>query len=364
MSSFADLLGGLATPRNYRSRRFSSYDTTGANRDWVVVPAGEKKALAQIDGPGIIKHIWMTVNCTDPLWPRALVLRAYWDGEESPSIEAPIGDFFGVGHGKVANYMSLPMNMVSGGATLDRNQAAMNCFLPMPFRKGARIEVENQSGSEVQALYYYIDYEEHDSLPEDTLTLHAWWNRENLTQGMTRFDQDYDELFVKTCNITGEGNYDVVKATGRGHYIGCTLHIRNVQYNNTVHTWFGEGDDMIFVDGEAWPPALHGTGTEDYFCAAWGFPSGAYDGPFHGISLAGNKEDWSGEWSMYRWHLESPVTFTKSIRVTLEHGHANTRWDDWSSVGYWYQAEPHAAFDSLLPEEKRRPRPKGHWEKP
>ena len=357
------LLGGRAAARRYRSRRCSSFDRTGANKDWVPIPAGGSHVLADISGAGIIKHIWITVNSEDPLWPRSMVLRAWWDGEEQPSIEAPIGDFFGVGHGKVAQYMSLPMNMITGADALDRNQAAMNCFLPMPFRTAARVEVENQSDKDVQSFYYYVDYEEHDGLPDDLLYLHARWNRENPTTGIETFHMEFEDLFFNTRNTTGEGNYELFSAEGRGHYVGCTVHIRNVQYNNSIHTWFGEGDDMIFVDGEAWPPALHGTGTEDYFCAAWGFPSGAYNGPFHGISLAGDTRDWSGDWSVYRWHLESPVPFEKSIRVTLEHGHANTRFDDWSSVGYWYQSEPHRPFGPLVPPAARLPRWKRHWEK-
>ncbi len=363
MSNLTGLLSHLAGARDYRNRRCSSFDRTGANRDWVPIPAGQRHTLADIRGAGVVTHLWITVHTEDENWPRAMVLRAWWDGEENPSVEAPIGDFFGVGHGKVANYMSLPMNMVTGEEALEKNHAAMNCFFPMPFRKGARIEVENQSARDILSFYYYVDYEEHDALPEDLLYFHAQWNRENPTTGIETWHLDHEGLFHNTCNTTGDGNYLVADAEGRGHYVGCTVHVRNVQYNNSIHTWFGEGDDMIFVDGEKWPPALHGTGTEDYFCAAWGFPSGKYNGPFHGISLAGDTRDWSGNWSVYRWHLESPVTFREKIRVTIEHGHANTRFDDWSSVGYWYQTEPHKVFVPFPPLEARLPRWMRHWEK-
>ncbi|MBX7247275.1 MAG: DUF2961 domain-containing protein [Candidatus Sumerlaeaceae bacterium] len=359
-----DILMSLPAARAYRSRRESSYDRSGGNNDFIKIPAGARATLADIKGAGIVKHIWFTIYSPDELYPSKLVLRAWWDGEDSPSIECPVGDFFGVGHGKTSNFMSLPLNMVNGGEIAKQNRAAMNCFFPMPFRKGARFEIENQTDQEVISFYYYIDYEEHDSLPDDTLYFHAQWHRENPTKGYEIFTIEPHQHHNEKLNVTGNENYVLLDAEGRGHYVGCVVNIKNVNYNDNTHTWFGEGDDMIFVDDEKWPPALHGTGTEDYFCAAWGFPSGKYDGPFHGISLAGDTTDWSGCWSLYRFHLESPVTFQKSIRVTIEHGHDNNRFDDWSSVAYWYQGEPHKVFPALLPVEKRLPRWKRHWEKP
>jgi hypothetical protein len=353
----------LSRLKGYRSRRQSSYDRTGGNTDFISIKAGERAVLADIAGCGIIKHIWFTIHALDRHYPRSLILRAWWDKEAEPSIEVPVGDFFGVGHARVAPFQSLPLNMVTGGEALEQNRAAMNCFFPMPFQKGARIEIENQSGQEVPSFYYYIDYEEHDALPPDQLYFHAQWKRENPTKGYETWHMEPHEMFAEQKNTTGDENYVILEAEGRGHYAGCVVSIKNVMYNDNVHTWFGEGDDMIFVDGEEWPPALHGTGTEDYFCAAWGFPSGQYSGLFHGISLAGNPVDSSGEWSIYRFHLESPVTFQKSIRVTIEHGHDNNRFDDWSSVGYWYQDEPHKPFPQLPPVDKRLPRWKRHYEK-
>lgn len=351
------MLFSLPQLRNYRSRRASSYDRTGGNHDWVVLQPGEKITLAEMQGCGIVKHIWCTTHTKDGNYPRTLVLRAFWDGEAAPSIEAPLGDFFGVGHAKVSPFQSLLLNQVTGGVTLQGNRAAMNCFIPMPFRKGARIELENQGLQLINSFYYYIDYEEHDSLPDDVAYLHAQYRQEKPTRGYDTYSMSADEQFVEKKNITGEDNYLVFEAQGRGHYLGTVLSIRNVMFHDGVHSWFGEGDDMIFVDGEKWPPALHGTGTEDYVCAAWGFPSGKYDGLYHGISLGGNTTDWSGEWTVYRFHVESPVSFQKSIRVTIEHGHNNNRYDDWSSVGYWYQAEPHASFAGLPDVQQRVPRP-------
>jgi len=132
--------------------------------------------------------------------------------------------------------------------------------------------------------------------------------------------------------------------------------VDNFNANHQNYTRFGEGDDMIFVDGESWPPSLHGTGTEDYFGEAWGFPSGEYSGPYTGVSLGKDVIGWSGKWSLYRFHIEDPVYFRESVRVTIEHGHANDQGNDYSSVAYWYQAEPHMPFAPLPPPKERVPR--------
>jgi hypothetical protein len=129
--------------------------------------------------------------------------------------------------------------------------------------------------------------------------------------------------------------------------VGCVLSVDNFNAFHQNHTWFGEGDDMIFIDGEQWPPSLHGTGTEDYFCEAWGFPSGEYSAPYTGVSVGRDTQNWSGKWSLYRFHIEDPVHFRKSIRVSIEHGHANDQGNDYSSVAYWYQTEPHRPFAPL-----------------
>ncbi len=350
-------LEGLSFYRSYRSRRFSSWDRTGANRDFITIEPGETVEVAKMDGAGCIKHIWVTVACEDKNYPRTTVLRIFWDDEENPSVEVPLGDFFGVGHAKVSRFHSLPLNMVTGGEHENHNLAAMNCFFPMPYRTGARITITNESEKPISSFYYYIDYEEHPYTSKELAYFHAQWRRENPTKGYYTFDITPEELSVKKCNLTGEDNYVILDAKGHGHYVGCVVSIDNVMGRNCCHTWFGEGDDMIFIDGEPFPPSLHGTGTEDYFCAAWGFPSGKYDGFFHGISLAGDTKNWMGKWTAYRFHLESPIVFEKSIKVTIEHGHANNRADDWSSVAYWYQSEPHKPFPPFPPVEARLPRP-------
>ena len=351
-------LRGLVYPRPGRSRRASSWDRAGGNRDFVRIEPGETKTLAAIEGAGCIQHLWLTINAGDPHYLRTTVLRIYWDGEATPSVETPVGDFFGVGHARAAHFASLPLNMVTGDGPLAHNQAAMNCFFPMPFAHGARVTLSNESAQPISHGYYYVDYEERP-VAEDVLRFHAQWRRELPTPASMDLAQPGLEFEATNGrpNLDGAGNYTLLEAEGRGHYVGCVL---SVDHLNPIPNfgWFGEGDDMIFIDGETWPPALHGTGTEDYFCAAWGYPSGAYSAPYHGVSLAGPTTGplaYSGKWTMYRFHIEDPVVFQRSIRVTIEHGHDNVHANDYASVAYWYQAEPHKPFAALPAVDQRLP---------
>jgi hypothetical protein len=350
-------LAGISRARTGRRKRISSYDKTGGNNDRIRVNAGQTATLAEIEGAGCVRHIWMTIADAEPDYLRRLVLRAYWDSESQPSVESPLGDFFGVGHARVGHYSSMPLNMVTGGSPLNENQAAMNCFFPMPFARNARFTLANDGEKPAHAVYFYIDYEAYDRLPDNELAFHAHWKRSNpTTPSVNLADATLD--FAKTNDIpnpSGAGNYVILDAQGRGHYAGCNL---SIDHLNPIKNfgWFGEGDDMIFIDGET-QPSLVGTGTEDYFGAAWGYPSGAYSMPYHGISLAGptqGPDAYSGKWTMYRYHIEDPVMFQKSIRVTIEAGHANIHANDYSSVAYWYQTEPHATFAPILPADKRR----------
>ena len=185
----------------------------------------------------------------------------YWDGEENPSVQAPIGDFFGMGHGITKNYSSAALQMSPDDGR------ALNCFFPMPFGENARIEIESNADEPIK-FYFYVDYE-----------LHAVWNRE-LTKGI---DDDISNALY--CfggkNTTGEDNYVILDAVGKGHYVGCNLNIHNLRFTQEWN-WYGEGDDMIFIDGETWPPSLHGTGMEDYFNTAW-CPQQEQNTPYHGI---------------------------------------------------------------------------------
>jgi hypothetical protein len=361
-------LGQLFLARDARRRRSSSWDRTGRNSDRVGVEPGQTATIADISGGGCIRHIWITIADEEPDYLRRLVLRAFWDGEASPSIESPVGDFFGVGHARVSNYWCLPLNMVTGGGAERGARAAMNCFFAMPYARGARFTVENQGQQAVRSLYYYVDYEEYGGLPDNALRFHAQWRRANPTRSSVDLGGRQD--FTKTneiVNFDGKLNYVILEAAGRGHYVGCNV---SVDHINPIPNfgWFGEGDDMIFIDGEQMP-SLVGTGTEDYFCAAWGYPGGHNSMPYHGISLAGPTDGpapYSGKWTMYRYHIEDPVMFTKSIKVTIENGHANVHANDYSSVAYWYQSEPHGPFPRLLPVEQRLPIPerdslRGYW---
>jgi hypothetical protein len=270
----------------------------------------------------------------------------YWDGEEEPSVHVPVGDFFGVGHARSKNFVSAPLQMSP------EDGKSFNSFFHMPFSDGARIEVTSEMEHEDVFFYYYVDYEEFDELEDGLGRFHAQWRRENPTKGIEQGDQSNQEFQLQGENASSEGNYTILDAEGRGHYVGCVLNVHNLRETNRWN-WYGEGDDMIFIDGEEWPPSLHGTGTEDYFNTAW-CPQQEYSAPYHGITLGGG-DNWSGQVSLYRFHVEDPVTFERSIRVTIEHGHANKRSDDLSSVAYWYQIEPHRPF-SILPVEQRIPR--------
>jgi hypothetical protein len=230
---------------------------------------------------------------------------------------------------------------------------AFNCWFPMPYQR-ARFEVSSECAENV-LLYYYIDYEltEVDARQG---RFHAQWRRQNPTDGISDQGMTNDQFQFGGTNLDGKGNYLVLEATGEGHYVGCNLNIQNLRKTGLSNfNWYGEGDDMIFVDGQPFPPALHGTGTEDYFNTAW-CPTQEHHAPYHGLTMAAGP-NWWGKASMYRFHIEDPVRFRKAIRVSIEHGHANRRSDDWSSTAYWYQAEPHAKFPPLPPVDARLPRP-------
>jgi hypothetical protein len=324
----------LAELRDCRTLRVSSYDTTGGNADFWVLYPGETKILGNLSGPGIIRHIWMTLACEEAAFLRKIVLRIFWDNETEPSIEAPIGDFFGLGHARTTYFSSLPLSMFDRG---------FNCFFPMPFYKHARIEVENQCSELPLILYFYIDYELHDRLPNDLGTFHVQWRREHPCEPAQLPDEQ---------NVDGRENYIVLEAAGHGHYVGCHLNIDALSPG-----WWGEGDDMFFVDGEKWPPAIHGTGTEDYFCGAWNYNEvkRTFCTPYYGYHLKGN-DDYTGKHSMYRYHIEDPITFRRSILFSIEHGHANDMGHDYSSTAYWYQSEPHKKVVELPPVKQRLPR--------
>jgi hypothetical protein len=347
-------LAGLARLRQQvRSERLSSYDRQGGNRDWLTLPAGQKIEIARIEGAGCVRHIWMTLNCPEEAYARKIVLRAWWDGEPDPSIECPIGDFFGIGHGIVKNFWSLPLQMSP------QDGRAFNCWFPMPFASSARFMIENESNSGTN-LYFYIDYERFPQLEEGLGRFHTQWRRENPTAGWgertRRFAENNEYMWEvwKTPNLDGLENYIILEAEGKGHYVGCHLDVDC--YAREKNDWWGEGDDMIFIDGET-TPRLYGTGSEDYFNTAF-CPREEYCSPYQGVTVNSGDDEWPwrGKNSLYRFHIEDPIHFEKSIRVTIEHGHANSLSNDYASTAYWYQAEPHQTFPDLLPVNQRLPR--------
>jgi hypothetical protein len=328
----ADLTDGV------KRQRISSYDRTGGNQDRIAgIQPGQKFTLAKIDGPGTITHVWVTIASGEHYHLRKIVLRMYWDGEENPSVESPIGDFFGLGFGEPNYFATEPL------AVSDRG---MNCFFPMPFSKGARIEIENQGSQPIGAFYYYVDYESYaaDSdaakHTEKQARFCCWWNHQ-LTVAS-------DE----GKNLDGKNNYLFCDAVGKGQLVGVFLHIQALQTG-----WWGEGDDMYFIDGDK-KPTLNGTGLEDYFCSAWNFNGidHTYSFPYFGYTRKGNAHpDYTGRHSMYRLHLADPIEFDKSLRATIEHGTANNRGDDYSSTAYWYQTEPHKPFPPMQKVDDRLP---------
>lgn len=336
-------LSDLERAKDYVQKRASSYDRTGGNADSRPIAAGETIVLLDDNGPGLVSHFWATIASDDPHHLKALVLRMYWDSEVRPSVETPVGDFFGLGLGDYFLYESIPLSVAGN--------KALNCFFPMPFRAHARITVTNEGAQRVDSFYFNIDYRSYSKpLPADTLYFHAQYRQAAPARGWTtQWRSNADPLVDSRKNLNGDDNYVWIDATGRGHFVGVTMSVLQNQDG-----WWGEGDDMFFVDGET-KPSINGTGSEDYFLGAWGFGSGPFSYGLYGAPVKG--EEYAGSRSsVYRFHLDSPITFTRSFRATIEHGHANHRSDNFFSVAYWYQTEPHAPFPPLPHLEQRIPR--------
>jgi hypothetical protein len=324
-----------------KSKRVSSYDRTGGNADCIFIAAGQTVELAAIQGAGIIKHIWCTLNTKDPMIRRNAVLRMFWDGEVSPSVESPLGDFFGQGWGEEYSLQSLPL------AAAPSKGKALNCYFPMPFSEGARLTIENQSDLPIDSFYYYIDYEVHPSMPISAGRFHAWWNRELTEVHPQEGETEWGVIAPQGQNQTDKHNYLFADIEGKGHFVGVNYYV-----DSPGPMWYGEGDDMWLIDGEQWPGSLHGTGTEDFFNSSW-CPNELYSHPYFGYARIPDKLGWLGRTHCYRFMLEDPVYFDKSLRVSIEHGHDNSLTLDLCTVSYWYQAEPHKPFSPLPKKEHR-----------
>ncbi|MBN2309011.1 MAG: DUF2961 domain-containing protein [Candidatus Hydrogenedentes bacterium] len=326
-----------------KTGRQSSWDTSGRNGDCWWFQPGETRVLADIQGPGKITHIWMTQRCHY----RECLLRITWDNAKTPSVVVPLGDFFGLGHSIVNSYQSFLFTASTHHNNRFNEGCALNCYAPMPFRERAVVELVNQS-KEGHSQYFYVDYEQYDRPPEDEpLYFHAQFRRENPFGGWGHeIPVNRSEANIANKGRTAwENNYVILDTKGRGHYIGCNLSVTNFH-----GMWWGEGDDMIWVDGYRWPPDLHGTGSEDYLNQAWGMQPNAF--MRNGSSIfEGNT---NGYQTSYVHHIENPVRFTKSIKVTIEHGHGNHLCNEMSSVAYWYAAKP-TRVAAVPPVAKRMP---------
>jgi hypothetical protein len=344
----------VARLRAARSYRESSWERNGGNDDAYRINPGETKVLADLQGPGIITHIYFTLIDPSPLDYRDGILRMYWDDETTPSVEVPFGDFFCVSNCTVRHFSSHYITVNPG---IGPTNHGFNCFFPMPFAKRARIEIENQSknifGGLGGRLWCHIDYEKlEEPLPADIGRFHAQWRRENPTVVNDPPAKDEKRAFWGTLNTNGKDNYVLLEAEGQGHVAGIFLQVNNIQGG-----WYGEGDDMVFIDDDTWPPSIHGTGSEEVF-GGGACPDKEYAGPYHGFLHVENKggDTFKGLNAMYRWYVHDPVRFQKRVRHTIEHGHCNDYENDYASVAYWYQSEPHGAFPTLPPAIGRRPR--------
>ena len=323
--------------QNYKSLKQSSFDRTGGNRDSWNIPAGAVHEVFNAQGPGAITHIWFTIAARSGDHLKELVLRGYWDGNAKPSVETPMGDFFGLNLNSYQIYQSEYLACSPG--------KSLNCYFVMPYRQSARFTVSNEGKQEVNSFYSNIDYLTVPSLPADALYFHAQYRQSApcapvVSQG-------------PKVNLDGKLNYVYMETHGRGHLMGVTLGVLE-----NANGWWGEGDEMIFIDDES-KPAITGTGSEDYFLGSWDF--GGRDGaqPFghsmYGAPLIVNAERTGGRYCCYRWHGDNPVTFERYLKHTMEHGHANDRGDNFFSVAYWYQTAPYTDFPELPPVEARIP---------
>jgi hypothetical protein len=333
--------GGAEQKLNPRAEPRGDLDEQ-SNWDNFRVAPGQSHVLLDEQGPGVITHIWLTFLGPEPQgWAKQgsanhqeMLLRIYWDGSPRPAVEAPVGDFFANCFGQRREVISLPVVVEDGDA--------YNCFWRMPFRKSARIEILNQSDKPISLLYYNIDWLKLDKLPRSTPYFYA------------QYRQEYPVAHGK--------DYVVLETKGKGHYVGTVLAVRT-----RSPSWFGEGDEKIYIDGEA-KASIWGTGTEDYFLSAWGLKQTST--PYFGVPYFDQWGIVGSHTSAYRWHLNDPIVFQKGIKVSFEHfgwiapdenpDHKSTSWnereDDYASVAFWYQTgEP--TFSARAPSASERKLP-------
>ena len=313
VSRFPDLFR-LTEAKNFTAHRSSSNNPDWDSNDDSKRPIpGETVVLADLQGPGVVTHLWMTIADNEYGWPRLLRLRIYYDGSDTPSVDAPVGDFFAVGNGVEGEVESIMVRNSSAGR-------ARNCYWPMPFRKSCKITVTNEGRRRVTMLYYHVDWSKVPALPANTRYFHAHYRQE--------------------LPAPADGSrYEFLNVKGRGHYIGTVMSVVQAEAG-----WFGEGDDYFWVDGQR--PSIEGTGSEDYFNDAWGLH--VNDGPYYGVTVA-EGTGLGSRMTAYRWHVPDPIPFTKSLKAEIEHrgwtydasgavkSAFGERTDLMSSVAFWYQ---------------------------
>lgn len=305
----------LTEPKNFEAFRASSNNVDWNSNDDSKRPIpGETTVLANLQGPGVINHIWMTIADNEYGWPRLLRLRIYYDGSEIPSVDAPIGDFFAVGNGVEGEVESVMVRNSSDGR-------ARNCYWPMPFHKSCKVTVTNEGRRRVTMLYFHVDWNKVPSLPADTPYFHA--------------------RYRQALPAPADGsNYTFLEVKGKGHYVGTVMSVVQAEAG-----WFGEGDDFFWVDGRQ-TPSIEGTGSEDYFNDAWGLH--VNDGPYYGVTVA-EGTGLGSRMTAYRWHLLDPIPFNTALKAEIEHkgwtynadgavkSAFGERTDLLSSVAFWYQ---------------------------
>lgn len=306
----------LAAEEEFASHRITSADPSGGNNDLRDLEPGGTLVLADIQGPGRIVHFRDNITSREPHHLQYHVLRMYWDGEQEPSVEAPIGDFFAVGFGFTEKCSSALMGIDQRPGKLTDPAAfgaARNCYIPMPFARSARVTLSNE-GNKPSRHWFEVNYRTYDLPPSRQMYFHAQYR-----QGTP----------------PPEGPYLILDAEGRGHLIGSVLSVKNNDGG-----WWGEGDEILFIDGKH---SMQGTGSEDYFGESYELRPGCF--PYFGVTLL------EGPFTTaYRWHIPDPVTFRKSLRFLIEQGDGNPPFrtgNYYYSVAYWYQTEPHAPFPKL-----------------
>jgi Protein of unknown function (DUF2961). len=354
-----------ASPENLKAEKGmgGQADKGRKGAPYLPLKTGQSHVLAcEENASGMVRRIWMTINDRSPEMLRGLRLDFYWDGAEAPAVSAPLGDFFGIGLGRTAAFQSALFSNPEG--------RSFNCCIPMPFRTGMKLVIANESGKDLDMLFYDIDYTLGDVHDDDVLYFHAHFRRENPTREMT----DYEIL---------------PRILGCGRFLGCNVGVK-ADTARYFRSWWGEGEVKCYIDGDRELPTLCGTGTEDYIGTGWG--QGRYDHLYQGCPVADHDKF---EYCFYRQHVADPVLFNEDIRVTIQQiggwdiptkkeffyngaeirdtkgnmvdfakGKGSVdfgqyeRSDDWSSCAYFYLDKPENSLPKLDDVEKRLPQGK------